>query len=259
MRPPKLFAVWLGTQPYAPVYDLQCRLMELRKADAVDDVVLLLEHEPTITSGRGAHASHLITPAAMLERAGITAITTDRGGDVTLHAPGQLVAYPVVKLEEGRRDVRKYVQGLTDVMRRLIAPFGIGAGPAEGMVGLWTDGDNPAAYVDFPSAKRPLKIGAIGVRLSRWVTMHGFALNVTTDLGLFRHIVPCGISDYGVCSVESLTGQRPSPSDLAQSVLPLLCQQLGREPAGYHELTEGLEASGVEKIEQMLSSGRTIH
>lgn len=244
-----LNAIWLGTRPYAPLYDLQCRLMESRKADAIEDVVLLLEHDATITSGRGAHASHLLSPPELLAERGIASVTTDRGGDVTLHAPGQLVAYPIVKLTEHERDVRKYVQGLTRVMQRLVGNFGIEAGTADGLVGLWVDAQRPDHYGGFDTAGHPVKVGAIGVRISRWVTMHGFALNLTTDLGLFGHIVPCGISEYGVTSVEHLVGQAPAVETVARLAFGAFCEELGRTQGSYHR-----EIGPVtpETIEQML-------
>lgn len=226
--------------------------MDLRKADQIPDVVLLLEHEPTITSGRGAHASHLLSAPAVLEASRITTVVTDRGGDVTLHAPGQLVAYPIVKLGEGQRDVRKYVNGLTRVMQRLVEPYGIRAGTAEGLVGLWTDGADPLNFTDFASARVPMKIGAIGVRISRWVTMHGFALNLTTDLSLFRHIVPCGISEYGVASVESLVGKTPSVEAAAAAVFPLFTEVLGRTPGEYLSVTGQLEPDPLERMLRVL-------
>ncbi len=248
MSAPPLHAIWLGTRSYAPLYDLQCRLMELRKSDQIPDVVLLLEHESTITSGRGAHASHLLSPPSVLSELGIATVVTDRGGDVTLHAPGQLVAYPIVKLGEGQRDVRKYVNGLTRVMQRLVEPYGIRAGTADGLVGLWTDGADPLNFTDFGSARIPMKIGAIGVRISRWVTMHGFALNLTTDLSLFRHIVPCGISEYGVASVESLVGKTPRVEAAARDVFPLFIEALGRTPGEYRAVSGPLEPDTVERM-----------
>jgi lipoyl(octanoyl) transferase len=244
-----LTAIWLGTRPYAPLYDLQCQLMELRKADAIGDVVLLLEHEPTITAGRGAHAENYLSSPELLAAHGVASVVTDRGGDVTLHAPGQLVAYPIVKLADGERDVRKYVNGLTRVMQRVVAPFGITAGVAPGLVGLWTDGDAPGSFVDFESAARPLKMGAIGVRISRWVTMHGFALNLTTDLGLFQHIVPCGISAYGVASVASLVGQSPNVEATARSSFAVFADVLRRAMGEYYSEIGPLDPA---RIEQML-------
>lgn len=226
---PPLHAIWLGTRPYAPVYALQCELSEKRKLDLIEDTVLLLEHEPTITQGRGAKQQHLLSPKTTLSAHGIELVETDRGGDVTLHAPGQLVAYPIVKLQGPAKDVRKYVNQLTSVMQQLVAHYGITAGVAEGMVGLWTDRDAPNTYVDFESAKTPVKLGAIGVRISRWVTMHGFALNVTTDLSLFGHIVPCGISTHGVASVHSLTGRGPDVRSTADVATPLFARTFGRQ------------------------------
>lgn len=225
-------AVWLGKRPYVPVYELQCELAEKRKQDQIGDTLLLLEHEPTITLGRGAKQQHLLSPKAMLDARGVALVETDRGGDVTLHAPGQLVAYPIVKLDGPAKDVRKYVNGLTRVMQRLVAHYGIAAGDAPGMVGLWTDCAAPATYVDFANAHVPVKIGAIGVRISRWVTMHGFALNVTTDLALFGHIVPCGISTHGVASIQSLTGQCPEVRAVADVAVPLFAEVLGRQVGG---------------------------
>jgi lipoyl(octanoyl) transferase len=226
-----LHAIWLGTRPYAPVYELQCELADKRKHDLIDDTVLLLEHEPTITLGRGAKQQHLLSPKAVLDAHDVKVVETDRGGDVTLHAPGQLVAYPILKLDGPAKDVRKYVNNLTRVMQRLAAHYGISSGAAPGMVGLWTDGVSPDSYVDFERAKMPVKVGAIGVRISRWVTMHGFALNMTTDLSLFRHIVPCGISTHGVASIKSLTGHGPALESAAAVVAPLFGDVFEREIA----------------------------
>src|SRR5690606_22587005 len=127
------------------------------------------------------------------------------GGDVTLHAPGQLVAYPIVSLAaHGPKDVRRYVNNLTSCMQQLVAQFGIDAGKMPDMIGLWADQANLSQWSGKERAVAPVKLGAIGVRISRWVTMHGFALNLTTDLSLFQLIVPCGISSHPVSSVEAL-------------------------------------------------------
>lgn len=151
------------------------------------DALFLLEHEPVVTLGRRADQSNIVVPRDALAARGIEVHETGRGGDVTYHGPGQIVGYPVIELGEGRRDVRRYVHDLEDVMIRVCAAHGIEAGRVDGMIGTWVDG------------KR--KIGAIGVRLSRWVTSHGFALNVTTDLDGFQLIVPCGLRDKGVTSI----------------------------------------------------------
>ncbi|HVZ34877.1 MAG TPA: lipoyl(octanoyl) transferase LipB, partial [Polyangiaceae bacterium] len=183
-----MMGVWLGRRRYAPTYALQCELFELRKQGALEDVVLCLEHEPVITLGRGAHPEHLLASRAELADRGIDVETTDRGGEITLHAPGQLVCYPIVGLAPDRCDVRRYVRDLTACMRALIAPHRIDAGEIPGLIGLWVDAASSAHWPGASEARVPQKIGAIGVRLSRWVSMHGFALNLSPDLGLFRLI-----------------------------------------------------------------------
>ena len=209
-------AIWLGTRPYGVVDALQRALFDARRAELVDDTVLFTEFEPVITLGRGAKPAHLLTAPSDLDALGVAIERVDRGGDVTLHAPGQLVCYPIVLLPAARRDVRRYVQDLTEVMRRVVAHEGIDAGPFQGLIGLWANSAAPgrwapplgASHEPMPSEKfAPAKLGAIGVRLSRWVTLHGFALNLTTAFGLYAHIVPCGIANYPVASVQSLTGR----------------------------------------------------
>jgi lipoyl(octanoyl) transferase len=235
----ELFGVWLGRRRYAPIEALQRQLFELRKRGELLDVVLLLEHEPVITLGRGAQPEHLLASREQLRARGIDVAETDRGGEVTLHAPGQLVCYPIVGLAPDRCDVRRYVRDLTATMRELIAPHALDAGELPGLVGLWVDGRSPAEWKGPELAESPVKIGAIGVKLSRWVSMHGFALNLSTDLALYRLIVPCGVTEYGVCSVASLCGSAPSPSELAGRAHAILAQRLERVP------TALADASGV--------------
>lgn len=223
----RMRGLWLGRRAYAPVYALQEALRERRAAGRVEDTVLLVEHEPVVTFGRRAEPSHLLVPRGILASRGVEVVETDRGGDVTLHAPGQLVAYPIIDLKPDRCDVRRYVRDLTEAMRRLAAKHGIASGPVEGYVGLWVDGARPAEWSGPDSATRLAKIGAVGVRISRWVTMHGFALNLTTDLDLFDLIVPCGISQHGVASVASLTGRRPDVRTEAERALTELADLWG--------------------------------
>lgn len=214
-------AHWLGRVRYAETHALQERLVEARVKGEVGDTLLLLEHEPVITLGRGAHAENVLASEPVRRDLGVDYLETGRGGDVTYHAPGQLVAYPIFDLKPDRCDVRKYVRDLGRVMIDLARDHGVAAGMLEGdpkLIGVWVDEDAPRAWRDAPdpASQRLAKIGAIGVRLSRWVTMHGFAFNASTDLRGFQLIVPCGISTRGVTSLAAL-GVDPVPSvrDLA--------------------------------------------
>ncbi len=211
-------AFWLGRAPYAPAHALQESLLRARIAGEIPDTLLLLEHDPVVTLGRGAKPAHVLVDADARRERGIDYEETGRGGDVTYHAPGQLVAYPIFDLRPDRCDVRKYVRDLAKVMARVAREHGVAAGVVEGdakLIGVWVDLDAPATWDEGTTAatlgaRRVGKIGAIGVRLSRWVTMHGFALNVTTDLAGFASIVPCGIGDRPVASLASV-GAKTQP------------------------------------------------
>ena len=187
----------LGVVPYADALTLQRALVEQRKAGSVSDVLLLLQHPAVITLGvRGdGGRSHILATDERLASLGVAVHETGRGGDVTYHGPGQVVGYPILDLGPDRRDVHRYVRDLEEVMILVCADYGITAGRIAGLTGVWVGAE---------------KIGAIGVRISRWVTCHGFAFNVATDLDHFRLIVPCGIGDRGVTSLERVVG-RPIP------------------------------------------------
>ena len=193
----------LGTVDYAEAHELQRRLQDKRIAGEIGDVVLLLEHPPVLTLGRSAKEQHVIAPAAMLEAEAIRVHEVGRGGDVTYHGPGQLVAYPIIDLKPDRKDVRKYVWSLEETMIRTCADFGISATRSAGLNGAWI-GDR--------------KVGAVGVRISRWVTMHGLALNANTNLRHFELIVPCGIQDKAVTSMSVELGR---PVSVADVIAPL--------------------------------------
>jgi lipoyl(octanoyl) transferase len=219
-------AHWLGRIPYGEALALQERLLAERVRGDVGDTLLLLEHEPVVTLGKGAHAENVLVPRAELARRGIELYETGRGGDVTYHGPGQLVAYPIFDLHPDRLDVRRYVRDLARVMIGMAHDHDVDASFIEGdakLVGVWVDEASPAHWPGDPrlpdgsGAKRPAKIGAIGVRLSRWVTMHGLAFNVSTDLAGFRVIVPCGIAAYGVTSLAALGRSAPPVEDVARA------------------------------------------
>jgi lipoyl(octanoyl) transferase len=169
----------LGRIEYSKAFEYQQALVEQRKRGLIPDQLLLLEHPHSITLGRNGHMENLLAGDAALLSAGISFHPTDRGGDITYHGPGQVVGYPILDLNEWKRDVHLYVRAIEQVMIDALADFGIAAGRVAGCTGVWVDGK---------------KIGAIGVHISRWITSHGFALNVNTDLGYFGYIVPCGIA-----------------------------------------------------------------
>lgn len=181
----------LGRVDYADALALQKRLVEQRRAGEVGDLLLLVEHPSVLTLGvRGdGGRSHILASDDELESRQIGVFETGRGGDITYHGPGQIVGYPIVDLNPDRRDVHKYVRDIEAVLIRMAADYGIEAGRVPGLTGVWV-GDE--------------KLAAIGVRIQRWVTSHGFALNHTTDLSHFELIVPCGITDKGVTSLQKL-------------------------------------------------------
>jgi len=216
---PPLLSLWLGRRSYPPLHALQQALVEDRVQGRVRDVLLLLEHHPVITFGRGASSRHLLISSEEVQRQGIQIVETGRGGDVTFHGPGQLVVYLVLDLKPDRCDVRKYVRDLSRIMEHLGQHVGLSLGTLPGLIGSWVDKQQPQHWPGETMAVEPAKIGAIGVRLSRWVTMHGFAFNASTDLTLFRSlIVPCGISTHGITSVADLGGTSPTTGDLARRI-----------------------------------------
>ena len=185
----------LGRLEYPAALTLQRALVEERRTNHVPDLLLLVEHPPVITigvKGDGGRGNIIATPE-QLASLGIAIQETGRGGDVTYHGPGQLVVYPILDLRPDRCDVHRYVRDIEDVMIRLCASYGVTAGRIAGLTGAWVGSE---------------KIGAIGIRMSRWITSHGLALNVSTDLDHFRLIVPCGIGDRGVTSLERAAGRR---------------------------------------------------
>lgn len=179
--------VELGRRDFDEALALQRRLVAARQADLIPDVLLFVEHPPTYTLGRSARPEHLLADAPTLERIGAVAIETDRGGDITFHGPGQLVGYPIVDLKSWKHDVHEYLRAIETVLIDAVGELGIRAHRERGLTGVW-----------HPTGK----LAAIGVRVSRWVTSHGFALNVATNLDYYQHIVPCGIFGRAVTSME---------------------------------------------------------
>lgn len=228
----RLAGYFLGRRDYGSCLALQERLHEARTLGHVGDTVLFVEHPAVITLGRGAHAEHLLASAERLAQLGVEVVQIGRGGDVTLHAPGQLVCYPIVDLAPDRKDVRRYVQDLAEVMRRVAQSCAVDAGRFDQHVGLWANRESPRAYRGPESASDLVKLGAIGVRISRWVTMHGFALNLSPDMRLYSLIVPCGIRDYGVASLaELMDAPPPSVADAATQAFAALVSVLSADAA----------------------------
>ena len=195
----------LGMTPYSEALEIQRELVAARRADRVSDVLLLLQHPHVITLGVRARRSrgHVLASSAVLAERGVSLFDTGRGGDVTYHGPGQLVGYPIVDLRPDRCDVHRYVRDLEEVLIRTAAVFGVGVGRVEGLTGVWAGSD---------------KVGAIGVRISRWITSHGFALNVSTDLDYFKLILPCGLTDHDVTSLAKLLGQLAAMDAVEEAV-----------------------------------------
>ena len=207
----------LGLIPYGSALETQSSLVTARQTGKVRDQLLLLEHPAVITvgvSGR-SHRNHVLASSAELGDRGIELLDVPRGGDVTYHGPGQLVGYPIIDLKPDRCDAHRYVRDLEEVLIRTAATFGVVAGRVAGLTGVWVGND---------------KLAAIGVRLSRWVTSHGFALNVAPDLDQFRLIVPCGLAGRGVTSLEQLTGSVPPRSDLEAVVAAEFARVFDRRP-----------------------------
>jgi lipoyl(octanoyl) transferase len=222
-----------GLIPYGPACELQRQLVEARKSGAIPDVLLLCEHPHVITLGRNGSRAHLRAGERLLEQLHVEFHPTDRGGDITYHGPGQIVGYPILNLSAIRRDVVWYVRMLEEVMIRATAEFGVTAERVAGKSGIWVPSANHCEE----------KLGAIGVHISRWVTSHGFAYNVSTDLGYFDLIVPCGIADRQATSLEKLLGRGVSINEAA----PLLTKYFGEvfglamKKVSYPELLEQLQ------------------
>ena len=191
---PRLQVCRLGRISYRKAWALQKQLADLRKKNLVEDTLLLLEHDPVITYGRNVGKGSLLLDETSLAQRGVELVESDRGGDATFHGPGQLVAYPIIDLKVDMQDVRKYVWSLEECMISVMADYGVQGDRVEGAPGAWVISEDPQV--------QDQKMGAVGVRLSRWVTHHGIGFNIHTDLSYFQLIIPCGLTDKGVTSLE---------------------------------------------------------
>jgi lipoyl(octanoyl) transferase len=242
----------LGLIGYAEAYALQKRVVAARKADAIGDVLLLCEHTPVITQGRNGKREHLLVSENVLRQRNVEFHESSRGGDVTYHGPGQLVGYPILQLGAIRKDVVWYVRMLEEVMIRTSAEFGISAHREEGKTGIWV-ADEERHFTQSSEGEEgiaPEKLGAIGVHISRWVTSHGFAYNVATDLRNFDLIVPCGIVGRRATSLEKLLGRAVSVRDIEPRMVRHFGDVFGLEmkAGSQEELLEKLEIA-----EQMIA------
>jgi len=234
----------LGLIAYAEAWELQERVVAARKAGAIEDVLLFCEHPHVITLGRSGNRANLLASESVLRQKGVEFFETSRGGDITYHGPGQIVGYPILNLGAIRRDVVWYVRTLEEAMIRATADLGIAARREPGKTGLWVHADEVADRSKRDSSRalgmtdqQAEKLAAIGVHISRWVTSHGFAYNVATDLRYFELIVPCGIADRKATSLEKLLGRRVSLEEIRPLLVKQVCEVFGltvrtEEPAG---------------------------
>ncbi|MFQ5676060.1 MAG: lipoyl(octanoyl) transferase LipB [bacterium] len=197
-----------GHLDYQAAWDLQKELFQRRLAGDIEDTLLLTEHPHTYTLGKSGHEENLVAEESALKARDIEVFRIDRGGDITYHGPGQIVGYPILDLHEHYLDVHRFLRDLEEVIIQTLAEYEIKAGRVEGLTGVWVEG---------------AKVAAIGVKVTRWITMHGFAFNVNTDLSYFGNIVPCGISDKPVTSLERLLGRRLD----FEEVLNVVCEKFG--------------------------------
>jgi lipoyl(octanoyl) transferase len=237
------YSIDLGLIGYAEAWELQKRLVIARKAGLIEDVLLLCEHPHVITLGRNGKRENLLASEQVLRQKNVEFHASDRGGDITYHGPGQIVGYPILNLGEIRKDVGWYVRMLEETMIRISAHFGITAERVAGKTGIWVHGS--AAAVE--------KLGAIGVHLSRWVTSHGFAYNVATDLRYFDLIVPCGIAGRKATSLEKILERTVT----CQEAVPTLVQNFGAVFAlEMREMTRGELLARLETEQLPRDAGR---
>jgi lipoyl(octanoyl) transferase len=219
------YIVDVGLVGYAEAWELQKHLVAARKAGAMEDVLLLCEHPHVITLGRNGKREHLLASEQVLRQKGVEFHSSDRGGDITYHGPGQLVGYPILNLGAIRKDVVWYVRMLEEVMIRTTKEFGISAERVTGKTGIWVRNTSDSNV----SVVTEEKLGAIGVHISRWVTSHGFAYNMSTDLRYFDLIVPCGITGRKATSLEKILGRAVTRKEVVHPVVRNFGEVFGLE------------------------------
>jgi len=250
------YIVDAGLIGYAEAWELQKRLVTARKNGAIEDVLLLCEHPHVITLGRNGKREHLLASEQVLRQKGVEFHSSDRGGDITYHGPGQLVGYPILNLAAIRKDVVWYVRMLEEVMIRATAGFGITAERVSGKTGIWVRG----AFNDSNApASTEEKLGAIGVHISRWVTSHGFAYNVSTDLRYFDLIVPCGIAGRKATSLEKILVRAVTRKEVVQPVVRNFGEVFGLEmrETSRDDLLAQLQAQELSS-EAVLAHGQAV-
>lgn len=192
MKKRKLNLIELGVEPYKKIWDYQYQIQNLRILNKISDVLISLEHSNVYTLGKVAKQEHLLVTPQFLHEQKIDLFEIDRGGDITYHGPGQLVGYPIIKLDDLYQDLHRYLRELEEVIILTLKEFNVDASRVPGFTGVWANDE---------------KIAAIGIKVTRWVTMHGFAFNINTDLSYFEKIIPCGIKDKGVTSLQKILGR----------------------------------------------------
>jgi lipoate-protein ligase B len=245
-QPSKIcWIVNLGLVPYLPAFDWQHRLVQARKAGSIPDVLLLCEHPHVITLGRNGKRDNLRVNDRLLVQQSVDFHLTDRGGDITYHGPGQIVGYPILDLSDHRRDVRWYVEQLEEVMIRAARDFGISAKRDAAHRGVWVS-----------TAAGSEKLAALGVHLSRWITSHGFAFNVSTDLRYFDWIVPCGIAGSRAASLEKLLGRAVRSDEVQPRLVAHFAEVFGCEMkvVSIAELARALSAREEAAAEKLVAA-----
>jgi len=219
----------LGLEPYNRALDLQHRLVAARREGRIEDALVLLEHPPVITLGRRGDERNIVASRELLAQLGIEVHRVERGGDVTYHGPGQLVGYPILDLRGHRQDVGWYMHSLEEVLIRALSDFGVEAGRLEGRIGVWIGDKN---------------IAALGARIEEWITYHGFALNVSPDLSHFDLIIPCGLKEFAVTSMEEVLGEPPDMEAVRRAVTSRFGEvfDVRLKEAKGEEILEGLAA-----------------